>query len=246
MPLRFYGAPPGSPVIIFSPGYGGARDGYAFLARHWNEQGFAVAVVEHVGSNQAALARLKEKVGRDFPRAVEVGVAEDREEFRERQEDIRVARQELERHFPELDWERLGLAGHSYGSATVAGLAPEWRPLGLVLLSPPFLGGPSDEALPRIEAPTLFVTGTKDSSLTGGRDYLQRLETYGRLTARPRYLAVFQDAEHLTFAGIGLKLDRWLGPVRELTARFWESCLTPGLGPVRTDNLQAICHWEAA
>lgn len=246
VPLCFYEAPAGAPIILFSPGYGGARTGYGFLARHWADRGYAVAVLEHLGSNQDALTRLKAEVGRDFPRAVEVGVSEDRVEFSRRLADVRLARSELERHFPELDWTRLGLAGHSYGSATVASLAPEWCPRGVVLLSPPFPGGPWDDALPQIQAPTLFVTGTRDNSLTGSRNYEQRLETFRRLTARPRYLAVFQDAEHLTFAGIGLRLERWLPSVRELTARFWESCLTPDGGPVQADNLQAICRWEAA
>lgn len=244
MPLCFYPAGEGSPVVLFSPGYGGARTGYSFLASHWSEHGLAVAVLEHAGSNHEALARLKETVGRDFPRAVETGVAENSDEFALRLEDVRLARHKLQQRFPELDWSRVGLAGHSYGSATVAALAPEWRPAGLLLLSPPFLGGPSDPALPRIEVPTMFVTGTRDSSLTGSRDYVERLKTYDRIRAHPRYLAVFEDAEHLTFAGIGLKLERWVPSLRELTTRFWKSCLQDT--PVDAKDLQAICRWEAA
>lgn len=245
MPVCFYPSAPGSPVVFFSPGYGGARSGYSFLARHWNEQGLAVAVTEHAGSNQEALARLKQRAGRDFPREVELGVARDQEEYAQRLDDIRLARRELTAHAPNLDWSRVGLAGHSYGSATVMGLAPEWQPFGLLLLSPPFLGGPSDAALERIQAPTLFVTGTRDSSLTGSRTYHERLETFRRLRSRPRYLAVFEGAEHLTFAGIGLKLDRWLPSVRRLTTRFWEGCLE-GRALDPNETFEAVSCWEAA
>lgn len=245
MPVCFYPAEPGAPVVLFSPGYGGARTGYGFLARDWNERGLAVAVLEHAGSNQDALARLKARVGRDFPRQVELSVAADQVEFAHRLQDMRFARSQLEQRFPELDWRRVGLAGHSYGSATVMEMATEWRPVGLILLSPPFPGGPSDTAAARLDVPTLFMTGTRDSSLTGGRAWTERLETYARLRAHPRYLAVFQDAEHLTFAGLGLKLERWLPEVRALTARFWESCLGTA-GPPQADNLQEVCRWEAA
>lgn len=231
--------------MLFSPGYGGARTGYSFLARQWNENGLAVAVTEHAGSNQEALARLKERVGRDFPREVELGVARDQEEFDHRLEDVRFARRELATHAPDLDWARLGLAGHSYGSATVIALAPEWRPIGLLLLSPPFLGGPSDASLEQIQAPTLFVTGTRDSSLTGSRTYQERLETFRRLRSHPRYLAVFEEAEHLTFAGIGLKLDRWLPSVRRLTTRFWQGCLE-GRTLDPNETFESVSCWEAA
>lgn len=243
MPVCLYPAP--GPLVLFSPGYGGACNGYAYLARDWAEQGLAVAVVEHTGSNHEALARLKSAVGRDFASRIEQLVERDHQEFFHRLEDLRFARAQLLALHPELAGTPVGLAGHSYGAATVASLAAQEGCAGLLLMSPPFPGGLSDEALLALEVPTLMVTGTRDHSLTATRTYEQRLEIFSRLRARPRFLAVFEEAEHLTFAGLGMRLERWLPSIARLSCRFWMSCLE-GREELTPENLDGITRWEAA
>lgn len=243
VPVCLY--PAGGPLVLFSPSYGGACNGYAYLARAWARQGLAVAVVEHAGSNHEALARLKSEVGRDFAARIEGLVEHDHQEFRHRLEDLRFARVQLQALHPELAGAPVGLAGHSYGSATVAALAAQQGCEGLLLMSPPFPGSLSDEALLSLQAPTLMLTGTRDHSLTATRTYEQRLEIFPRLRARPRYLAVFEEAEHLTFAGLGMRLERWLPSIARLTRRFWMSCLG-GREDLTPEDLDAISRWEAA
>ena len=48
-----------APVILFSHGLGGARDGNAYLGRHWSARGYCVVFLQHAGSDEA--------VWRDLP-----------------------------------------------------------------------------------------------------------------------------------------------------------------------------------
>src|SRR5579885_3303466 len=54
VPVTVY-APKGGdgpfPVILFSHGLGGTRDGYAYLGRYWASYGYVVVHVQHLGSD---------------------------------------------------------------------------------------------------------------------------------------------------------------------------------------------------
>src|SRR5439155_6559666 len=41
------------PVIVFSHGLGGSRDGYAYLGRHWASHGYVSVHLQHLGSDNA-------------------------------------------------------------------------------------------------------------------------------------------------------------------------------------------------
>ena len=43
------------PLIIFSHGLGGSRDGYSYLGNEWASHGYVSAHVQHLGSDTAAL-----------------------------------------------------------------------------------------------------------------------------------------------------------------------------------------------
>ena len=43
------------PVIIFSHGLGGSRDGYEYLGRHWASHGYVSVHSTHIGSDTSAL-----------------------------------------------------------------------------------------------------------------------------------------------------------------------------------------------
>ena len=60
VPVKLYypkTSPGPCPVIVFSHGLGGSRDGYEYLGRHWAEQGQVAIHVTHPGSNGVALSR---------------------------------------------------------------------------------------------------------------------------------------------------------------------------------------------
>src|SRR5437879_4469297 len=41
------------PVVIFSHGLGGSRDGYEYLGRHWAGCGYVSVHLQHIGSDSA-------------------------------------------------------------------------------------------------------------------------------------------------------------------------------------------------
>ncbi|MEC7400588.1 MAG: dienelactone hydrolase, partial [Verrucomicrobiota bacterium] len=55
IPLRFY-FPVGttnSPVILFSHGLGGSRNGCSYLGKHWAGRGYVAVFIQHVGSDES-------------------------------------------------------------------------------------------------------------------------------------------------------------------------------------------------
>src|ERR1700726_723490 len=70
VPIKVYGAsrPGVSPLILFSPGFGGSKDGYEYLGRGWSDAGYVVVIMTHLGSDEEAVRRYGASLSRD-PRA---------------------------------------------------------------------------------------------------------------------------------------------------------------------------------
>lgn len=219
--------------VLFSVGYGGNRDGYAFLARKWQELGLAVVVTEHVGSNLNVLKsfaqRRREERNQEVVRRVQEPA-----ELRARAHDIRLVYDELAASFYGLP---LGLGGHSYGSYSAlaaVGLEPRSTKHGLkpipadslLLISPQPPGYIFDAAdYQKVNCPTLVMTGTKDHLLDGNGDYQERKKVYDSLPSEMRNLLLLSDLEHMTFAGIGLGVEKQLQLVSESTSAWWSGHL---------------------
>ena len=114
------------PVIIFSHGLGGSREGYQYLGRHWASHGYVSVHLQHIGSDQAvwknswnkllslrqAAANLQNAVNRPL----DVSFAIDQLEILNRSEGPLKGR---------LDLDRVGVAGHSFGAYTTLAVAGE-------------------------------------------------------------------------------------------------------------------------
>jgi len=225
--------------IIFSVGYGGDRTGYSFMAKAWAELGFHVYVVEHVGSNLEVLRscppmRLAERQ-QEVVRRVQLP-----DELYARPRDLLLVYSTFKNDYRGLG---LGLAGHSYGSYSVlasTGLAPLKVPRledpvaaqGLLIISPqpPGMLYGSDE-LAKVKIPTLLLTGTKDDHLTGESSYKDRVLVYQDLAPEIRHLVVLKDCEHMTFAGLGLGIEKRLSAIREVTSVWWGRILDGSSSP---------------
>lgn len=104
-----------APLIVISHGLGSNRESYEYLALHLASHGFAVAVPEHPGSNAEQLEALASGLVRDItpPR-----------ELIDRPLDIQFLLDELERNYgQQLDWQRVGVIGQSFGAYTTLALA---------------------------------------------------------------------------------------------------------------------------
>lgn len=228
-------ARPGNPVplVVFSTGFGGGRDGYPALAGSWARNGFAVAVLEHEGSGRGALEELNE-----VPRAERTAALEERVrdpyERRERPRDVSFVLDRLSQD-ARLDTSRVGVGGHSFGAYTALAVGgvpvdgedlADVRAAALLALSPPVPGHLlRDEDHATLALPTLLVTGTRDHGPFLDSPAVDRTRAFEALSRAPRALAVFEGADHMTFAEMGLRYKPFQKPVQALTLQFWRAAL---------------------
>jgi predicted dienelactone hydrolase len=211
-----------TPLVVFSHGIGGSRNGYSYLGRHWASHGYASLHVQHVGSDRTLWA------GNPFAVVGRLHAAAQEAEAMERARDVRFA---LDRMLGgdapggarSIDRRRIVAAGHSYGANTtllVVGAQVE-RDGGLIALhdprftaavlisAPPFYGEADAAAVLRqVRVPTLHVTATEDviripGYYSGASDRVAVFEAVGD----PRKtLVVFAGGSHSMFtdrAGTG-------------------------------------------
>ncbi len=213
------------PVVLFSPGLGGGVIGGTLWGGAWAARGIAVVHLEHPGSDAsvytgaADAADLKARV-----RTAATGV-----QLQARVGDVSFILDELARRrrdgacdLSRLDLSRIGLAGHSMGAWTAQAVAGQRyfgaaafrdpRIIAAIALSPSTLttGGLS-EAFGGITVPFLSVTGTADGMPKIVRDAVpstaqieqqaQRTGPYTGMAPGRKYLIVFQDGDHMVFAG---------------------------------------------
>lgn len=235
------GMPEPWPLVLFSSGFGGGREGYGGLARTWSAAGLAVAVLEHRGSGPEALARLN-RLPREQRGEALLDMVRDPEVLLARPGDIAFVLDHLITD-PRVDPQRIGLAGHSLGAFTtlaVGGiplslpggqrrLLADPRPRALLAMSPPTPGhffAPGDHA--RLDRPLLLVTGTRDHGpfLDGPRE--DRSRVLSLLPAGRAWMAIFEGADHMTFAEMGLNYRPYMAPLRALSLAFWRWTLEGG------------------
>lgn len=197
-----------APLIVFSSGLGRGPGNYDDLAQHWASHGYVVALVNHPGSDWNALLGK-----RPFVRYHQV--AQDEAEWGHRVNDVAFVLDELmgSEISGSIDFERLAVAGHSYGAHTCLELlgarleleaAPPQRPFPLairagLLISPPGMGvmGLAPGSWRPITAPMMTIIGTRDTDLLT-TDSAARRMGFDEGQAPDQYLVTLQDGTHDT------------------------------------------------
>ncbi len=246
VPVRIYYPAEGAgpfPVIVFSHGLGGSRDGYSYLGERWASRGYVSVHPQHVGSDSAILRSLRPlKALRD--------AAADPRNAVNRPEDITFVLDTLTRlnssqGFPlrgRLDMGRVGVGGHSFGAYTA--LASAGRTFVLPTAGRASFGDPRIRACVAMSAPVqdrerdcpgygtiripcLHMTGTQDQSpfglgqpkahagesVVGGTPAAFRRVPFDCIGAPGQYLVVFQGGDHMVFSGRALERPRPTDPV---------------------------------
>lgn len=236
------------PVVIFSHGLGGTRDGYEYLGRHWASHGYVCVHVQHKGSDNAAWENQPD------PMASMKKAVLDVKNSTERPKDVSFAIDQMEKMNADaaaalkgrLDIENIGVAGHSFGAFTVLAAAGEvyGGPLGLgftftdprvkagiPMSTPvPFKQLSANKAFGRISIPCLHMTGTRDDSPVGDTMATDRRIPYDGINGADQYLVTFTGGDHMIFSGRGAlpggeKDAFFQNLIRMSTTAFWDAYL---------------------
>lgn len=252
LPVKAY-APRGArgdlPVVFFSHGLGGSREGGKEWGEHWASHGYLAIHLQHPGSDEAVWK------GAGMGAMKALRGAASAEQLQARADDIRFALDELARRkrageapLAAADLDRIGLAGHSFGAVTTLGAGGQSyprSPLGaspfrderikaIVALSPNGREktGDLDRQFGAIRIPALMITGTKDGDILGdGTTPEDRRKPYEHMKGPDKYLAVFEGGDHMVFGGHMVRrtptsTDRAIqSGTRAITVAFWNAYL---------------------
>ena len=213
------------PVIVFSHGAGGSRDGYEYLAKYWAEHGYVCLQPSHVDS-----IALNRELGVRFSFVKTIrSLPSDRHSWLERVRDVSFLIDSL----PKLSEEpalkgkmitaEVGVGGHSFGAftsqliggASVPSVAADstdpkvadQRVRCILAISPQgvrpnegSLGFESPDSFRGLKLPAMFLTGDRDQSVWNGSN--QRADAFRNSPAGDKYFVSINGANHMTFAGM--------------------------------------------
>ena len=229
IPYKIYYAPQLAgprPVVIFSHGLGGNREGSEFLLSYLAANGYVAVAVQHPGSDTPAVfgnvtretaagAIDRGQIKDSITQAMSPGVAVDR--FRDIPFAITMLAQ-MNAQDPvlhgRLDMDRVGMSGHSYGGVTTQALAGQRFPLGTsfadtrikaaIIYSPSKpRRGDGATAFGDVRIPTFHMTGTEDRSPIAQVEMTpeDRLIPYQSIRTADKFLLVLTGGDHMVFSG---------------------------------------------
>ena len=175
------------PVVLFSHGLGGTRDGGAVWGEAWAAAGFAVLHLQHAGSDLAAVRG----VASSFNDKTGLRSAAGAPQLLARLRDVGFVLDEIGRRHAsnQSRWgavrpTQVGMSGHSFGAHTTLGMAGQRYPgmqrndgdyineprlASFIALSPTLPaspdGGDARRAFERLTRPLLSITGTRDGDV---------------------------------------------------------------------------------
>jgi predicted dienelactone hydrolase len=262
-----------APVILFSHGLGGSRDGNAYLGTHWAASGYVVVFLQHPGSDAAVW----QGVPPADRRAALKGAA-DIENFIARVRDVPVVLDALERWNSEsgdelagrMNLQRIGMSGHSFGAITTQAVAGQQFLRGghnftdpridaALMMSPsaPRRGGRIESAFENVRIPWLLMTGTRDTAVIGDATVDSRLAVFPALPAGRKFELVLDRAEHSAFSDRALPGDReprnpnHHRAILALSTAFWDAWLKDDVAAQRRlqseaarSALEAADRWQ--
>lgn len=202
------------PVILFSHGLGGSREGYAYLGNHWASWGYCCIHLEHEGSGSSVWQdKQPAKAWRDMKKAANAQNAQ------LRVQDMQFAIEMLKQlnqpppYAGKLDTRRIGIAGHSFGAQTTLAMVGagrgkitiDGRIRAAIPMSAPVIRGPlgltRTNIYDAIAIPCLHMTGTLDNSPIGDTKAADRRFPYDCIGKADQYLIIFNGCNHKIFSG---------------------------------------------
>lgn len=200
------------PLVVFSHGIGGSRQGYTWWGRNFARHGIASLHLQHVGSDRELWG------GNIFNIVGRLQNAAQETEAIARAQDMRFA---LDRLLtgdlaPRIDAERIVAAGHSYGANTtllvsgasverdgrVVQLRDDRVRAAIAMSAPPFYGEADPRKILRaVTVPSLHVTCTEDIIRIPGyySSAKDRVAVFDAIGSEQKWLAVYEGGSHSMF-----------------------------------------------
>ncbi len=235
-----------APVVVFSHGLGGTREGSPFLGKHWAARGYVAVFVQHPGSDDS--------VWKDLPVAKRMAAMQEAASVKNsilRMQDVPAVLDQLAKWNAEpthvlagrLNAKLVGMSGHSFGAQTTQaisgqtfGLAgqpvAETRIKAAIIMSPSLPPrGDGKAAFAKVKLPWLLMTGTLDGGVIGNQTPETRRGVFPLLPPGDKFELVLDKAEHSVFT------DRALPGEKEprnpnhhrvilaLSTAFWDAYL---------------------
>ena len=219
------------PLVIFSHGLGGSREGGKAWGEHWSANGYLVVHVQHPGSDES----LWKGPGDGAPKQ-RLARGATPEQLLGRVDDVRFVLDELAQQQAKLDapaWvkradlTRIAMTGHSFGARTTMALAGERYPgpiksladsriSAFIAFSPTVQGVKRTwpERYGEMGKPFLSITGTIDGDVMGtGSHPKNRAALFDAQTGSDKFRVVFDGGDHSVFNGGDLREAAWLNRV---------------------------------
>lgn len=223
-----------APVVVWSHGFGGNRDGASFISRYLASYGYALVHITHQGTDSSLW---EGQPGHPWDILRKVSIT--REATLERFRDVPFVLDQLPQFAAEnpdagrvMDLENLGMSGHSFGAMTSQAMAGQLFPDESGKLArffePRFRAGilyspvpvrhligdaPDAEIYGPISLPLLHMTGTDDDSPLEGFGYERRLSVHDHSGHPEKYLQIIAGGDHMIYNGTRGKLGE--NPKRE-------------------------------
>jgi predicted dienelactone hydrolase len=238
------------PVIIFSHGLGGSRDGAVYLGKQWSSHGYLCIFVQHPGSDSSVW---QDQRGQGQARIIaSLKTAANGQELLNRINDIKFVLDEIARRNDDegvlqrkCDLDRIAISGHSFGAGTSMAMAGQTYGGGARVLSaadprikcaiylsaPANLHGRTAQAVfGSIKIPGLLMTGTEDDSPINDTRAADRRIPYDGMTAPHQYLVIFNGGDHMIFNGATRRAQRpgdaqMISEIEKVTTAFLDAYL---------------------
>ena len=249
IPLRVYRTKSSvpQPVVFFSHGLGGSREGCSYLGKHWSSRGYIAVFLQHAGSDEG--------VWKDQPlrrRMAAMQAAASNDNFALRTGDVGAVIDQLSQWndsadhtlYQSMDLQHLGMSGHSFGAVTTQAVSgqsfglfgkrfTDSRIKAAIAFSPssPRVGS-AKTAFAKVDIPWLLMTGTNDTSPIGNQTVESRLNVFPNLNPEmERYQLVLDKAEHSAFSDRALPGENGKRnpnhhkAILAITTAFWDAYL---------------------
>ena len=247
IPLRIYlpATLSPAPLILFSHGLGGSREGNAYTGEYWSQRGYVVVAMQHAGSDEAIWqGKSVLQMMPDMKQAASgtnlVSRINDVHSVIDQLTQLNSANGNALYH--RLDLQRIGMSGHSFGAVTTEAVSGQTFPAALHYTDPRIKAAlafsPSvprqqtaEQAFSVVPIPWMLMTGTEDNSRLVGTTAASRLAVYPALPPGDKYELVLYRAEHSAFTDRPLMGDREQRNANHhrvilaLSTAFWDAYL---------------------